>query len=83
MTRPIIIDKKVAEEFLKTGQKNLIASATAITDEAAEILSKHEKALYLNGLTALSDAAAQSLSKHTGDICGRPAEEWVKSLRKD
>jgi len=42
-------------------------SLTALSDAAAEILSKHEGYLSL-GLTALSDAAAESFSKYKGSL---------------
>ena len=81
-----------AAESLSKYTGNLsLNGLTELSDAAAESLSKHKSEflmatagnLYLDSLTQLSDAAAQSLSKHQGDICGRPAEEWVKSLRKD
>jgi hypothetical protein len=38
-----------------------------ITIEAAELFSRHEEGLALDGLTELSDAVAESLSKHQGE----------------
>jgi hypothetical protein len=44
----------------------------ALSDKAAESLSKYSGTVSLNGLTTLSDAAAESLSKHKGhlSLCG-------------
>lgn len=44
----------------------------ALSDKAAESLSKFSGTVSLNGLTTLSDAAAESLSKHKGhlSLCG-------------
>jgi CO/xanthine dehydrogenase FAD-binding subunit len=60
---PKVIDLQLAREFLK-GDSIDLSEMTSITDEAAEVLSKHEGWLSLGGLTELSDAAAESLSKH-------------------
>ena len=62
-----IIDEKVAKAFLDD-LYDYLPGAMKITDEAAEILSKHEGALELCDLTELSDAAAESLSRHKGDL---------------
>jgi hypothetical protein len=63
-----VLTKEIAEQFLADDSVDL-DEFTAIEDEAAESLSKHEGAsLNLSGLTSLSDAAAKSLSKHEGDL---------------
>ena len=66
-----IIDEELAQAFLEDPDDVDpldLAEATEITDEAAEILSKHQGALYLQSLTKISNAAAESLSKHQGDL---------------
>jgi len=63
-----VLTKKIAEQFLADEDSVDLMDFTAIEDDAAESLSKHEGYLYLGGLTELSDAAAESLSKHEGNV---------------
>ena len=77
-----IIDVELAKAFLDDPDNVELYEATEITDEAAEILARHQDELYLGGLTELSDAAAESLSKYQGEINGEDPKEWVESLRK-
>jgi hypothetical protein len=66
---PKAIDSAIAKRFLQDPDSFNLSKATSITDEAAELLSKHEGSfLFLNGLTEISNAAAESLSKHQGDL---------------
>ena len=45
-----------------------LSGLTVLSTVTAEILSKHDGALYLRGLTELSDATAESLSEHAGEL---------------
>ena len=57
----------VAEKVIFDGDDSIdIDEFTTMEDGAAEILSKNEGYLPLNGLTDLSDPAAEHLSKHEG-----------------
>ncbi len=66
------LTKKIAERFLADPDSVYLWGFTAVEDDAAESLGKHEGELQLNGLTSLSDVAAESLSKHEGilDLSG-------------
>ena len=77
-----IIDEELAKKFLDDPDNADLSKATEITDEVAEILSKHKGYIGLTGLTELSDAAAESLSKHEGEINSQDPKEWAESLRK-
>jgi hypothetical protein len=62
------LTKKIAERFLADPDSVYLWGFTAVEDDAAESLGKHEGELQLNGLTSLSDVAAESLSKHEGEL---------------
>ena len=68
MSNEKILTKEIAKQFLESVNLVALSEFTAIEDEAAESLSKHEGDLFLDGLTSLSDAAAESLSKHEGRL---------------
>ena len=72
-----VIDVEAAKEILNDNASStyeaIEITATEITDEAIELLSKHEGDLWLDGLKELSDAAAESLSNHKGDL-------WLDAL---
>ena len=61
-----VIDVEAAKEILNDNASStyeaIEITATEITDEAIELLSKHEGDLWLDGLTELSDTSAESLS---------------------
>jgi hypothetical protein len=59
-------DKSLAERFLDDWYEVNIARAKEISDEAAEIISRHPQELRLDGLQRLSESAARCLSKHSG-----------------
>jgi hypothetical protein len=70
---PKTIDLELAKRFSEDpkalGLSTALSKATSITDDAAELLSKHEGSfLFLNSVTELSDAAAESLSKFHGSL---------------
>ena len=73
-----VLTKEIAEEALEAYVEPSLDEFTAIDDTAAEILSKFDDHLELNGLTSLSDAAAESLSKKEG-----PDDEPVLTLVLD
>ena len=61
----MILDKELAKKGLESHLD--FWEVTKITDDAAEVLSKHEsEKICLNGLTKLSDAAAESIGKYKG-----------------
>ena len=68
MSNEKILTKEIAKQFLESVNLVALSEFTAIEDEAAESLSKHEGDLFLDGLTILSDAAAESLSKYKRDL---------------
>ncbi len=64
-----VLTKEIAEQFLADKHSVDLEEFTAIEDEAAEILSKHDDRLNLTGLTSLSDEAARALlSGHRSDL---------------
>ena len=85
MSNEKILTKEIAEQFLENVNSVELSEFTAIEDEAAEILSKHEGTLWLSGLTSLSDAAAESLSKYRGNLylsLGKIPESAAAILRQ-
>jgi hypothetical protein len=62
MSEEIILTKEIAERFVADEDSVDLSEFTAIEDDAAESLSKHEGHLGLDGLTSLSDADVSSLS---------------------
>ena len=67
MKRAKTLDLAKAEQFLEDDESIDLGELTSITDEAAEVLSRHQGGgLHLYGLAALSNAAAESLSKIRG-----------------
>jgi hypothetical protein len=63
-----VIDREVAQRFMKDEGSIDLSAASSIDEAAAVILSKFEGCLFLDGLTELSDVAAEALSKHKGDL---------------
>jgi len=83
----LLMDHDLANRFIDDPENVFLSEVTAITDEAAGILSKYPGDLELDGLTELSDAAAESLSKHKGgDLyingVGKLSDAAAKSLSK-
>lgn len=62
------ITAEVAQKFLADPEGVGLSLAESIDDDAAEMLSKHQGDLSLDGLTELSDAAVESLSRHRGGL---------------
>ena len=62
--RPCIIDEKLAKGFLDDPDNVDLHGGTEITDDAAELLSKHGGSLDLRGLTEVSDTAVESLAQY-------------------
>ncbi len=62
------IDLELAKRFLQNPDSFDLSEAASITNEAKEMLSKHEVGFGLDGLMELSDAAAESFSKHEGEF---------------
>lgn len=60
-----VLTKEFAQDFLD-GKLSSLDHFTSIEDDAAEILSNAEGALYLASLTTLSDSVAESLSNKKG-----------------
>ena len=67
-----VLDLAKAEQFLVGENFVVLSKMTSITDDAAEVLAKHQGELGLSRLTELSDAAAEALSMHHGwlDLSG-------------
>ena len=69
MSEEKVLTKEIAEQFLADADSVGLSEFTAIADDAAESLSKHEgRSLRLDGLTQLSPAASQGLSKFHGSL---------------
>ncbi|MDB4055774.1 hypothetical protein N9496_07295 [Akkermansiaceae bacterium] len=67
LKRARTLDLAKAEQFLEDDESIDLGELTSITDEAAEVLSRHQGGgLHLYGLTALSNTAAESFSKIKG-----------------
>jgi hypothetical protein len=69
------------------GDRYELGGLTSLSNEAAEILSRHKGELWLNGLKSLSDAAAESLSRHKGEVLSlngltSVSDEVAESLSK-
>lgn len=62
------ITKEIAEQFLEDEDSVELSEATAIDDDAADVLARHDGDLWLSSLTSVSDGAAGVLSKHKGDL---------------
>lgn len=65
MSKPKILTREIAEEFLKDPEANpnSLSEFTTIEDAAAKVLAKHKRSLGLRGITTLSKAAASWLAK--------------------
>ncbi len=63
---------KILKE-IKEGNFDNVDKLTFLTNEIAEILSKYQGSLLLNGLSSLSDAQAESFSKYQGVL-------WLNGL---
>ena len=80
-----IIDEKLAKAFLDDPDNVDLFEATKITDDAAELLSKHEGSLDLDSLTKLSDAIASKFHSHKGGTlsltdCSRISDKAIEIL---
>ena len=62
------LTKEIADQFLADEDSVDLSEFTAIDDDAAESLSKHEGRLNLNGLTELSDTAAERFNEFQGEF---------------
>lgn len=56
-----VLTKEIGDQFLLDEDSVDTEEFTAIEEDAAEIVAKHEGAIYLWGPTDLSDAAAENL----------------------
>jgi len=73
-----VLTKEISEQFMAEEDEDYVMAEdedyvdlkefTAIEDDAAESLGKHQGNLDLESLISLSDSAAESLSKHQGDL---------------
>ena len=68
MSKPKILTREIAEEFLKDNGSVDLDKFTDIEETAAEVIAQHKGELCLNGLKTLSDAAAIWLAKHEGKL---------------
>ncbi len=63
-----VLTKEIAEQFLADEDSVDLSEFTAIEDDAAEVIAKHEHELCLNGINSLSDKAATLLSQSRGPL---------------
>lgn len=68
MAPPSMLPIAVAEQFLKNPMPGVIDGYTSIDPEAATVLAKHKRDLYLDGLTTLSGSAAEALANYKGTL---------------
>jgi hypothetical protein len=81
-----ILTKGIVEKVLRQDEEAGFDEFTSIKDDAAEILSKHDDLIWLNGLEKISAEAFHSLSSHQGGIqlmgLKEITDELAKSLAK-